>query len=173
MTILIVEGPDLSGKTYAIEKIAKHFNSGFILKNTFKPKKLKDTAKIYNQYWSLLKLVAHYQVAKTDELIILDRFYPSQAVYSYLRGRDDLEDPSILTLEDFCKKLGVKMIYLETDLQELETRYEIRGDEYIKKEQLRKLKERYDLFMSNTKLPMLKVNTLREHWLEKIERFLK
>ena len=100
MTVLIIEGPDLSGKTTAIEKIAKHFNSGFILKNAMKPKKKEDSTKLYEHYRYLLGMVFD----SPESVIILDRFFPSQAVYSYLRGEDEFDSINIRTLDYFCAK---------------------------------------------------------------------
>lgn len=173
MSILIVEGPDLSGKTYTVEKIAKHFNSGFILKNSFKPKKENDIQDIYSKYIKLLNLAKHYININGDSLIILDRFYPSQAVYSYLRGLDELNSQNILFLDDLCLSEGIKMIYVDTSLKRLQERYDKRGDEHIDKEKLIKIKERYDEFMKNTNLPLLRLNTLKENWLQSVEEFLK
>ena len=172
MTILIVEGCDLSGKTYAIERIAKHFNSGFILKNTLKPKSLKDTEKIYAQYWKILNLVVDYHNNNPDALVILDRFYPSQAIYSYLRERDDMKHPEIKALEQFCFGQNVKLLHLQTPVDELERRFDKRGDEHIRKIQLEKLHNRYVKFMKKTLLPVLHIDTAEEGWLEKVEEFI-
>ena len=171
--ILIVEGPDLSGKTYAIEKIAKHFNSGFVLKNSFKPKSKTDTPTIYAKYVKLLNLAKYYLSFNKDELIILDRFYPSQAVYSYLRGLDELDSPNINFIEDQCLKDNCKMIYVDTDIKLLEERYDKRGDEHISKAKLLELKKRYDEFMIQNLLPLLRINTLEKDWLKQVEEFIK
>jgi len=167
MTTIIIEGPDLSGKTYAIEKIAKHFNSGFVLKNSFKPKSLLDTNKIFAQYWNILSIIDGQK-----GLIILDRFYPSQAVYSYLRGEDDFDRVDIQALETICSERGILYVYLDTPRYELENRYDKRGDEHIKKGQLRELKERYDEFYELSILKKIKVNTMDEGWLIKLEGWL-
>lgn len=164
MSILIVEGPDLSGKTYAISKVAKHFNSGYILKNCYKPKKVEDSSYLYFRYWHILSLVT--SVEDQDQLIILDRFYPSQMVYSYLRGEDEMYNTELQKIEQACVDCGAVLLYLDTPLEILELRYKDRGDEHIKIEQLKELKERYDHFIRKTKLTTLRVNTLEKHWLK-------
>jgi len=173
MPIAIIEGPDLAGKSYSIECIAKFFNSGFILKNTYKPRKLIESADIYNQYWHIIGLLSprgHYAKKK---LIILDRFYPSQAVYSILRGNDEIQDFRLLDIQEFCRKSGILYIYLNTDLETLEKRYKERGDEHIKLEQLEMLKNRYDAFYLLCTLKKIKIDPINEDdWLEKIKEFI-
>lgn len=172
MSIVIIEGPDLSGKSYAIEKIGKHFNSGFILKNCYKPKDITDSKKIYAQYWKILSLSINYS---KQNLVILDRFYPSQAVYSVLRGRDEFEHNEIIAIENYLKLMDGKIIYLDTPWLELKERYEKRGDEHIKKlETLKKIRERYNAFMALSKLPILYLNTMKkeEDWIKEVEEFI-
>ncbi len=164
---LIIDGPDLSGKTYAIERIAKKYNSGLIIKNAYKPKKKTDSIKIYNQYWKILSIAENYKQA-----IILDRFFPSQAVYSILRGEDEMTSSYIILLEVYCKKHGFKYIYLDTSLEVLKERYDQRGDEHIKKEQLLMLKNRYDKYYEQCTLDKIKINTLDEDWLQQVEKFV-
>ncbi len=167
---LIIEGPDLAGKTTAIEKIAKHYNSGFIIKNCYKPKNLAMTDAVYTQYWKILAMIDKLDF---KDVVILDRFYPSQAVYSYLRGRDDIFAKEIDELDDFCKLHDFVYIYLDTDLDTLKDRYKQRGDEHIKIGNLINLKVRYDTFYEYTKLRKYKVDTTEENWLEKLTEELK
>jgi len=163
MTILIIEGPDLAGKTFAIEKIAKHFNRGFTLKNNFKPINKQSSSQIYAQYWKINALISK------QDFVILDRFFPSQAVYSYLRGIDEIEHSEIKALDRYAWVNDYLYIYLDTPLNLLMCRYEERGDAYIKIEQLKEIKERYDKFYNLTPMKKIKVDTLEEDWLEKLE----
>lgn len=165
--IIIMEGPDLSGKSYAIEKVGKHFNSGFTIKNNYKPRTLDDSPMIYLKYWEILKMLKHELF--TDNIVILDRFFPSQAVYSYLRGEDEMECIDIKTLDNFCANQNVLYIYIDTDELELEKRYMERGDEHIKFKDIKELKERYDKFFELTKMKKLKIDTRQDGWLNKID----
>ena len=164
---LIIEACDLSGKTYAIERIAKYFNSGFVLKNSYKPRTKEDSLKIYSQYWKILSIIN-----KIAGVIILDRFFPSQAVYSYKRGVDEFNSESINQLDIFCADENYIYIYLDTPIDVLFNRFDIDGDEYIKKEELRTLKARYDEFWEITKMTKFKINTLEKDWLETLVREL-
>jgi len=165
--ILIVEGPDLSGKSYAIEKIAKHFNSGFVLKNSFKPKTLEDTKEIFGQYWSFMPFIVD-----REDIVILDRFFPSQAVYSIFRGEDHMKHGEVHALDTFCKEAGFLYVYIDTSSKRLQDRYDKRGDEHIKKEQLDMLKSRYDEFYFLTEMKKIKINTLDKDWLDKLEAWM-
>ena len=164
--IIIIEGPDLSGKTYAIEKIAKHFNMGFVLKNSFKPKSLEDTNAIFAQYWNILNIVSN------QRFVILDRFFPSQAVYSYLRGEDHFGHSEIRALDNFCAKAGILYIYLDTAWSDLKKRYDTRGDEHVTKDMLSVLKERYDEFYEMSKMDKIRINTLKSNWLKTLEAWI-
>ena len=172
MTIVIVEGTDCSGKTYAIEKIGKHFNSGFTLKNNYKPKNKQSSHEIYMQYHKIFSMLNSRYCP--EGLIILDRSFPSQAVYSYLRGIDEMNSQSILDLEKKVKKLDIKIIYINTPIEVIESRFAKRGDEHVNLEQIRIIKKRYDFYMKHlfNELPMLVLDTRKEDWLKEVERFL-
>lgn len=165
MTVMIVEGPDLAGKTYAIEKIGKHFNSGFTLKNNFKPKDASSSKLIYEQYWKIIKVIYDWT---EDNVIILDRFFPSQAVYSYLRGVDEFEHLEIQALDTYAEVNDYLYVYIDTPLEELEKRYKERGDEHISIEDLRTLKERYDRFYDTTAMGKIRLDTRDKDWIKKL-----
>jgi len=173
MTIIIIEGCDLSGKTYAIERIAKRLNSGFILKNTFKPKFKDDSEKLYKHYWEIIDLIDHHSGTNPDEIIILDRFFPSQAVYSYLRGEDEFDSDKINQLDIHAFRHSYLFIYVETDIEILRLRYLERGDEHIDITDLAQIKERYDNFFAKTKMTKIAINTQKDDWLENILRWIK
>ena len=163
---LIIEGPDLAGKTTVIETVAKFYNKGFTLKNNYKPKTRKDSKLIYEQYWMIINLI------KDQDFVILDRFYPSQAVYSYMRGQNELESPQIRLLDRECRK-DYLYIYIDTPLEELKERYLKRGDEHVSIENLDLLKTRYDRFYELTSLKKLKLDTSDCSWLEEIKNFVR
>ena len=176
MTVLIVEGPDLSGKGTAIEKIAKHFKDGFLIKNLYKPTQAKDV-KIFNQYWKIMSIYQNLENRavsdRETQILILDRFFPSQAVYSYLRGTDEMHDKTILDLDEECANEGFIYVYLDTETIELQKRFDIRGDEHIKRDDLDTLRYRYELFWNQTKMHKIKINTMEVDWLDKLDKFIK
>ena len=173
MSIIIVEGCDLSGKSYAIERIGKHFNSGITLKNNFKPKSISHSALLFAQYWKIINFITSYDSPDSKSIIILDRFYLSQQVYSFLRGREDMQHKEIFAIEKYCKEQEFKLIYLDTPLKTLQSRYDIRGDEHVSKDLLAKLKSRYDDAFNISILDKMKLDTTKEDWLKDVEEFIK
>ena len=182
--ILIIEGVDLVGKSSAIEKIAKHYNSGFILKNSFKPK-TKDNKEIYEQYITILRLIEGYE---TQNLIILDRFYPSQLIYSVKRGRDEMVDlynpptntdeerPDLTSMPEYVEELlkskNAKLILLTATPDELRRRYENRGEEHLTIGEVIDFKDRYDTFFEKCSLNRIRVDTMNEDWFETVKLFI-
>lgn len=165
MTTLIIEGADLAGKSTAINKIIKRYKSGFLLKNLYKPENKADV-QIYAQYWKIISFVK----ANADiKLFVLDRFYPSQAVYSILRGEDELYKGEICVLDAYCSDADFLYVYLDTPLKDLKERYLERGDEHITIEQLELIRERYESFYEMTKLRKIRVNTTQENWMEQLD----
>lgn len=164
---IIIEGPDLAGKSYAIEKILKLFKNrpSLLMKNGFKPSNQADDT-IYTQYYTMIDLIERYTKNGAD--VILDRFYPSQAVYSILRGKDEIEDDRINLIDNTCKKNNFLIIYLDTALAVLEGRYDKRGDEHIDKNQLTMLKSRYDDFMRRTACRVIHLDTTIPGWEDKL-----
>jgi len=165
MAILIIEGPDLVGKTAAIEKITKHFKRGFLLKNLYKPV-VKGDKTIWAQYWRMINMAY-----TTEGLFILDRFYQSQIVYSILRGSDDFLHPEAESIEKYLRlKKDVFYIYLTCNEEELEIRYMKIGDEHVNLEQIKQMQDRYDRYYDeDCKLPKIKIDTRDETWLKQIE----
>lgn len=171
MVVLIIEGCDLAGKGTAIEKIAKHFKKGFLIKNLYKPSEPKDP-KIYAQYWEIMHIYNTLKEGYVAPFIILDRFFPSQAVYSYMRGEDEMYSPLIRELDDACAREGFIFILLDTKMDELEKRFDLRGDEHIKKEDLRMLINRYDKFWNLTQMKKIAVDTMEDGWLDRLATFV-
>ena len=143
------------------------------MKNAYKSKVKKDSNFLIKHYWNIIRMISTWEEHYPEQLIILDRFYPSQAVYSYLRGIDEMENLDIKNLDMYCNQLCVKMIYLDTPLKDLKDRFKSRGDEHVKEDMLDNIKTRYDVFLGLTKLEVLKLDTRQEDWLKKVEEFIK
>jgi len=161
MVVIIIEGTDLAGKSTVIEKLAKQFKNlnTLIIKNCLKPADLTETENIYEHYRTIITMcLVHKQTYGDDSIILLDRFYPSQLVYSYLRGRDELEDYEVgegdgEEIEDLLLKLfDVRLIRVAADPEVLEKRFIERGDEHVDINQIYELDKRYDQFMAFTNL---------------------
>jgi thymidylate kinase len=169
MPVLIIEGPDLAGKGFAIEKICKRLHDGYLIKNLYKPVSYPDQ-KIYSQYYEVLRI---YETQEGSIPLILDRFFPSQAVYSYLRNHDEMDSEQILDLDNECAKHNFLYVYLDTDLEVLKKRFLERGDEHIKLDDLITLKQRYNIFYNKTSMRKIKLDTTQDNWLDVLESFVK
>jgi len=159
--LVIIEGTDLSGKTTFIERLAKRLNNGFIIKNTYKPRSIEEKDKIKDQYNYLLSLIR--RAAKTDEedrFIIMDRFYQSQMCYSYKRGEDDFGDRFYTRFENRLirvENLEVYYIWINVDVETLETRFMNRGEDYIDMQDLKILNDRYKKYFDRSVLKKIDV----------------
>ena len=165
--ILIVEGVDLVGKSTAIERISKTLKTGITIKNNYKPKS-QSNFEIYNQYLEIMTMTGHYR-----KLIILDRFYPSQLVYSYLRGFDELEQtPEIAqVIEKDLHFYKTKLLLLDTSEEELRKRYAVRGDEHVDINQILVIRQRYLDFFDRCQLDKLKIDSMDPDFIQKVQRF--
>lgn len=172
MTILIIEGPDLSGKSTAIDIIGKYFNSGFTLKNHYKPRKKEDSHKVYTQYKRITSIIDKFHNENPKQILILDRFFPSQAVYSIFREQDERDWPDVKELEKHALMNDYIFILLDTPLKVLQERFKEEGDEYVVSDQLKKIKERYDQYYQGVNMKKYRLNTLEKDWLKKLVRFI-
>ncbi len=165
---VIVEGVDLAGKTTFLEKLSKRMNEGCILKNALKPRAEGDTAKLKQQYEDLLAMAE----AQPEMLVFFDRFYPSQLVYSVLRGHDDMSDAWYSEFETTSFQTRSCLIMIYEDDGELTRRYRLRGDEHVSEEQMLTLSKRYDIFFENCTLPKVKLWSRDPEYIEKAIAFI-
>ncbi len=165
--ILIFEGVDLAGKDTAIEKFVKTNKDGFVLRNAYKPSMSKDY-KIFDAYFSMLGACCELD----SGYVILNRCYPSEAVYSILRGEDRMDSGMIKAVESaFIDRGDAFLIMLDTPAETLIERYHIRGDEHVDLEQILMLRERYETFFEQSKLPKMKIDTTDPTWVKQVETF--
>lgn len=174
--LVIVEGVDLAGKSTFLENLSKKVNAGFIVKNTMKP---RSNANGGLHHWEeLQKLKHHYmQISLIGATfpstmpIYLDRFYPSQIVYSILRGHDDFTDNYYCKFEEMIQDIAcLIMIYEDEDV--LTQRFAVRGDEHVTLDQILLLKKRYDEFFVRCTLPKIKLKSTDPDILLKATTFM-
>jgi len=83
MKKIILEGPDLAGKTTLINELLKikKFNNSLVIKNNFIPKNYEEHTKLMDKYFELLvfsnKLFSY-------NYIFFDRLFLSEIVYGKL-----------------------------------------------------------------------------------------
>jgi len=151
--IIIIEGTDKTGKTTFINTFAKQHKC-IIIKNQHKPNGINDK-QLKESYIALLYFINKYH-NKFD--IILDRFYPSQLVYSILRGHDSFDDSWYNNFEQKLRKFGHLYVYCTVDKETLLERHKIEQDEYLKTNNIDLIQKRYDKFYNQTNLNKVQLN---------------
>lgn len=149
MTRIIIEAPDLSGKTTLIEGLKNKIPAGVQIKLWTKP---KDGSKesldyIYGVYNKML-------LATKDKEVnwIFDRFIYSQMAYSYKREHDDMNADELRLLDIKLEKDRALYVYVDVPLETLKARLKSRGDEHITEDDLAILKERYEQIWDSTNI---------------------
>lgn len=160
--IFIIEGVDGAGKSTLINELVKNY-PGLILKITDRPKdsSITQRTKIKEWYWKVLSAID--LIEKSGDLItknfILDRFFPSEIVYSVKRGYESWGDQELRVIETRLAKFDHLLVYCDPGLGELDERIKTRGDEYIKREEAAFLHGRYKRFFEETPLNKIKIDT--------------
>ena len=149
MTRVIIEAPDLSGKTTLIEALKNKIPSGVQIKLWTKPKdgSQESLDYIYGVYNKML-------VATKDKDVnwIFDRFIYSQMAYSYKREHDDMDAEELRLLDIKLEKDRALYVYVDVPLETLKDRLKSRGDEHITEDDLSILKERYEKIWEDTNI---------------------
>lgn len=161
--MIIIEGVDCSGKTTFANKLLRELNNSFLIRRGDIPRssdqseigRLKRSYKtVYDLYKKTIRLNRSH--------LIVERFYPSEMVYSLVkRNYEGFEDRFYESFEnEIVEELGeeVLIIYVFSDNHTLNERLSSRGDDYINKEDIFYLNQRYLKFLENTKVNVFSVN---------------
>ena len=98
--ILIVEGPDGVGKTTLINKIKEKFKNNFYMHL-----RVHKNMKLWHTATTRLAIRKHLE----GRLVLVDRHWPSEQCYSYIRSNGPSYDPSHLYKK--LKERGAKYIW--------------------------------------------------------------
>jgi len=157
--IFIIEGFDTSGKSTVVDALSKEFPS-LVMKNTYRPlnSDTEGREKIKKIY---IQMIAQIWGTESHRYFILDRFYPSEMVYSIKRGYEAMNDPYFESLESWLKVEGeAYLIYCNPGKETIKERLKEHTDSFIKPEDI-SLLERYDAFYEKCTLNKLKVDTTK------------
>lgn len=146
---IIIEAPDLSGKTTIIEALKNQIPAGVQIKLWTKP---KDGSKesleyIYGIYDKMFKATKD-----KDVNWIFDRYIYSQMAYSYKREHDDMDADELRLLDVKLEKDRALYVYVDVSIETLKARLASRGDEHITEDDLQILKDRYEEIWENTNI---------------------
>lgn len=174
--IIIVEGCDLAGKTTMIDLISKRYQ-GIVIKNTIRPKDGSEVerARIKFVYNKILSFIADAPF----DTFILDRFYPSELVYSKVkRNYEAFADADYVSLEERIKSIvkpeNAFVILCSPPIKTILDRLKDRGDDYINKNDVEGILARYREYAGGTRLNVLEIDTRRpkEELLEDVVKFV-
>ena len=137
MTI-ILEGSDASGKSTLANALAKKFNMDIVKGSSFEISKLGPCG----MYEYMNKLLDR-------DNVIIDRLYASNAVYGKLYNYPMLDKMMLDLLEEKRVRKQVWTLYLHADDDIIKERLNTRGDDMVRFEEIKDIKEEYNLFYRN------------------------
>ena len=149
--MIIIEGPDNSGKSTLVDYIRKHSKIGLL--KPFYPKK--------NQLNYYLHSPAHYAN------YYLERYYISELVYPQFKpNRVQMEPWHQYLIEAGLMPFSPIILYVRPSKETILENMNIRGDDYIKLEEVDQMVHFYDEIIENSYLPSFnydyKGNNLKE-----------
>lgn len=155
--ILILEGVDASGKS-TLSEFFRKINPGIGVKVNDIPKDPSDEEheKIKEHYRTMIKIVNENPQTNFS----FDRFFPSEIVYGKIkRKRDWYKDGFFKGIERSVKGRVHLLVYCDPGVEVIKERLQARGDFYVGVEDVQKLYDEYDKFLSRTTLNVLRLDT--------------
>lgn len=137
--IIIIEGPDGSGKTTLAQQLSRQ--TGMPFEHRSKPETPEEKALMMGEY---------LQLAKSSRNVILDRCWYSEMVYGkVMRDQAYIDYPQMYELERMLAKHGAIIIYCTGSKATLWMRCTKRGEDYITcRDDFNAICEEYDKLMS-------------------------
>jgi len=137
--IIILEGPDGSGKTTLAKQIARQ--TGYTYEHRSKPENEEEKARMMGEY---------IQMCKSKQNIIVDRCWYSEMVYGkVMRDQSYIDYPQMYELERMLAKNGAIIIYCTAPTAALWMRATKRGEDYITcREDFNAICEEYNKLMN-------------------------
>lgn len=172
---IILEGCDKSGKSTLIRDIVTSMlpEIPVVFKLSQKPK--DDSPMEREKVIAAYKEMFHQAENNPNHVFIFDRAYPTEMVYSIKRGYDALSEPELLKLDTKLADGNTLLIYCEADPDVIAKRFLTDNEEFAKIEDIERLLERYNIFLTKTKLPYIRINSLTDRFqnLAAVRKFLK
>lgn len=149
MPIIVLEGPDLAGKTTVANQVSL---DALMRSNTvisLKRGSIREDPMI--EYLRPLDVLVEEPLRTT---LILDRWHVGELIYGpILRGRSELTVRQADYIEMVLQSLGCAFIHVTAPVAVLQDRWDIRGDSLVKREWLHRISDEYWDYVST-----------RHHW---------
>lgn len=121
--LIILEGPDGSGKTTLATKISKQ--TGYPILHFAQPKTDEEKQGMFDEYYKLAR-------KNYTKNVILDRCWYSEMVYGpIMRDKSYITYPQMYLLEQQLCKHGAMLIYCTAHMSTLWDRCQARGESYV------------------------------------------
>ena len=142
MSVIVLEGPDLAGKTTVARWLQAELTQRGVISTYIKRGPIRDDP--MTEYLRPLDALANDPRFNVSHTLILDRWHVGELIYGpLLRGRSELTAQQANYIEMVLQTLGCAFIHVTTDVSILEDRWDIRGDSLIKREWLRRISDEY------------------------------
>lgn len=161
--ILIIEGIDKAGKSSVISDIRDLQKDAIVFKLANKPKdgSIEQLNRVYVAYVELFAQAV--RLSNEGRLIIFDRAYPSEMVYSVKRGYDALLDsPKWRKFDKVLSNEHALVIYCYAPKEIIEKRFETDKEEFMSVKEIDEFTTRYEHFLGITELPYIKVDSTKD-----------
>jgi len=156
--IIVVEGLDKTGKSTIIQDLTSLHSGAVVFKLSQKPfdNSEKEIQKVKTSYVELFNQAR--KLSKKGFVVIFDRAYPSELVYSIKRGYDAFSDPFWIQLDhDLANDISI--LYCTAKKETIVKRFLEQKEDYAKEEEISLLLERYQKFISMTLVPVTTIDT--------------
>lgn len=132
--LIILEGPDLSGKTTLAERLVTYLGAKFSRSSVTLIHRGPPRSHPLNEYVTPL---LDYR-PDSGQHIICDRWHLGEMIYPAVMGRKTQMTPGVFQyIEWFLRSRGALIVKLVPPWNELEERYEVRGDRLLNWKQLK------------------------------------
>lgn len=168
--LIIVEGPDGSGKTTLVKELTQHIvrttNARVMGLHARPPKPGSDSFKEYVQP------LLGYRTSDPFH-VICDRWHLGECVYPKVLGRDtDMTRDVFNSVEGFLESRGAIIVYPDASVHLLKKRLIERGDDLITPEMIPQIYTGYKHVMLQSRLPVMRYDpsiTINLHgWMSRV-----
>lgn len=136
--VIILDGPDGSGKTTLANTLAK--DHGFKVVHTGVPDPSLDSQGLFNQYVDSLDEALH-----NDQPVVFDRHYLGECIYGpIMRGKSLLSPMQIKLIERVCRARDVKVVICCPRWETVYANWQVKKNDYVTKPI--QLKDIYDCY---------------------------
>lgn len=152
---VIVVGPDGSGKTTLVEGILGTLGTNWDIVKCTAP---KDSREAIDTATDAINWHLNHPVNRIfDRFFIPDDLIYAPVVVGYDYTKDELEQ--VAEVEKKLKQLGAVIILVSAPIDVLRQRIDVRGDDYIRTDQLPAIVRAYDEYIYRTTLPYCRLDS--------------